>query len=562
MITVNIPGSKSISNRALLLASLAGPRKIAPKNLLQSDDTKYMQQALKALKKGKKSLYCGNAGTAMRFLAAYVATLEQTTTLNGNARMRERPIKDLVDALRQLGAEVEYLKHKGYPPLRIRGPLLGGTCTLQGTISSQYLSGLLMAAPLAKKNVTIHIRGGLVSKPYVDMTISMMETYGVKVARDGYKSFRISAGQKYKARSYTIEPDASSASYFYGIGMLTQNKMHIPNLDLKNSLQADVRFVKAATALQAKKMSRHIDCESFPDAAMTLVVLAAFTKGKSEFTGLGNLRVKECDRLSALATELKRIGCRVTEKKEGIIVYGNPEKLHGAPIRTYDDHRMAMCFGMASVLIPDITIENPQCVKKTFPTFFIELKKVKKQLNEQNIILSGMRGCGKSTLAKALAKKMKREYIDLDTVIEKRAGKTIAEIVAAKGWNYFRTLEAQAVTKISRKKNIIIAVGGGTVLFQKNVKQLKQHGKIIYLNCSVSSIQKALAKNKHRPSVTKESVLEEAKALYAKRHPIYAKNADVIISGVEHTTNKEKDLTKKVAKLSAHCAYFGIHETV
>ncbi|MEK7523915.1 MAG: 3-phosphoshikimate 1-carboxyvinyltransferase [Patescibacteria group bacterium] len=570
MIRIRVPGSKSLTNRAILAAALA-KGKSQLKGALESDDTKYMIQALKKLgirilKKGNilkiqggkltatpHSLFCGNAGTTMRFLAAVLATQSFTSKLTGSPRMKKRPIGDLADALQSLGAKIQFIGENGFPPIQIRGPLQGGICHIKGDVSSQFLSGLLMATPLAQKNVTIKVQGELVSKPYIDMTLKLMQKFGVSVNRKGYQEFSICAGQRYKPTSMNIEGDASSASYFWGISALTGQAIEVENVT-QDSSQADAAFQKIAMAMRQKdgalKPLGKINASNFPDSAMTLAVLCAFAEGKSELHGLANLRVKECDRLHALATELRKIGTRVDELDDGLRIHGDPQTLHGGVIGTYDDHRMAMCFGMAGFAVPGIIIKNPACVKKTYPNFWKDLKWLKQKIAEKNIILTGMRGSGKSSLGKRLAKAMNRKFFDTDMLIEEIAKKKISEIVAQHGWGKFRALERKIVKKLSKIKRAVISTGGGTLMYSANVQNLKKSGRVIFLESSMTSLKKRLAKSYHRPNLTKKSnFLDELEDIYKQRKPRYDAVSDATVDVSKSTARSQEDFNKKIASI-------------
>lgn len=574
MISVRVPGSKSETNRALIISGLA-KGKSALINPLICDDTKRMRDALIKLKikiSNKKSslkifggkfkqcareIDCGNSGTTMRFLTAALATQNFESILTGDTRMQKRPIGQLVDALTQLGAKIEYINKNCFPPVKIMGPIIGGKCELNGNISSQFISGLLIAAPLAKNDVEISIIGELVSKQYVDLTVSMMNKFGVKVLRDGYKKFKIRANQKFIAREIDIEGDASSASYFWGLSFLTGEKICIENINSKTK-QPDFKLLKIFSDLHkptttgAKLNSSEIvfDCVDFPDGAMTLAVTLAFVKGKFRLTGLSNLRLKECDRLHALSTELKKIGCRVWEQKDGLIIWSNPENLRGAKINTYGDHRMAMCFGMAKVVLPKISIKDKKCVKKTYPNFWKDLAYIKEILINKNIILTGMRGCGKTKLAERLGRILKMKCVDTDEMIEKMANKSVAEIVDKKGWDHFRLLENKAVKRLKNHKNTIISTGGGTLMYHDNANILKENGKIFYLHCDLSSLKQRLNGEINRPPLTKnKSFLAELSHIYKKRLNKYIRLADAIIDVSGQTKNRKKDLDKKAKKI-------------
>jgi 3-phosphoshikimate 1-carboxyvinyltransferase len=405
-----VPGSKSYTNRALTIAALArGPSTLY--GALESDDTHVAREVLKHLgvtveqhgstfvvhgHQGefidpRQPLFLGNSGTATRFFTAMLTLAGFPCTITGNARMQERPIADLLEALNQLGAEVTSVWCNGCPPVRIGAHRLrGGTAMISGAISSQFLSALLMVSPYAEQDVTLVVRDTLVSVPYVDLTLDIMARFGVEVANDGYRRFIIRGQQCYTGQAYTVEGDASSATYFWGLAALLGRSMCVTNVP-PTSAQGDVRFldvlermgctVSRGERLQVRGPTQlrplgNIDLNALPDAAMTVAVLAAFCQGETRIMNVANLRVKETDRLRALATELRKLGAQVTEFPDGLQINGHPETLHGAEITTYDDHRMAMCFGMAGARLPGIRIQEPGCVTKTYPGFWEDLQGV------------------------------------------------------------------------------------------------------------------------------------------------------------------------------------------
>jgi len=409
---VNLPGSKSLSNRALLLASLAeGTTTIT--NLLESDDTRHMLNALKqlgikyTLSEDKtecsiegnavaiscmepQELFLGNAGTAMRPLCAALCLGRGTYILTGEPRMKERPIGHLVDALRQAGAKIEYSENEGYPPLKIEANgLMGGKVEIDGAISSQFLTALLMAAPLAKNNMEITIIGELVSKPYIDITLDIMKDFGVEVVNDDYKTFTIKAGQTYKAvERFMVEGDASSASYFLAAAAIKGGTVKVTGIG-RNSIQGDVEFVDVLEQMGARvewgetyiSVTRDtlraidMDFNHIPDAAMTIATTALFVEGTTTLRNIYNWRVKETDRLYAMATELRKVGAEV-EEGEDYLKITPPKVLKHAAIDTYDDHRMAMCFSLLALDPVSVTINEPECTAKTFPTYFEVLKNI------------------------------------------------------------------------------------------------------------------------------------------------------------------------------------------
>jgi 3-phosphoshikimate 1-carboxyvinyltransferase len=411
---INIPGSKSISNRALLLATLAkGTTTLT--NLLDSDDIRYMLASLKQLgvnyrlsnnntvcelegmgsplnSEQAQSLFLGNAGTAMRPLCAALTLGHGEFTLTGEPRMEERPIGDLVDALRQLGADVTYLKNDGFPPLTIKAKgLNGGDVEIAGNLSSQFLTALLMVAPLTKDSVNITIKGELVSKPYIDITIALMAKFGVKVINHDYARFEIPSGQQYVSPGKVlVEGDASSASYFLAAGAIQGGEVKVTGVG-RLSIQGDVKFADVLAEMgadiewgddyiivrQSTLTGIDMDMNHIPDAAMTIATAALFAKGVTSIRNIYNWRIKETDRLAAMATELRKVGATVDEGHDYITITP-PAVLNTAAIDTYNDHRMAMCFSILAFADCGITINDPDCTSKTFPDYFAQFAQLAK----------------------------------------------------------------------------------------------------------------------------------------------------------------------------------------
>ncbi|MCB0062204.1 MAG: 3-phosphoshikimate 1-carboxyvinyltransferase, partial [Caldilineaceae bacterium] len=376
-------------------------------NLLDSDDTRHMLQALRKLGvqytlsedrtqctvlgnggpfqvADSLELFLGNAGTAMRPLCAALCLGQGEFTLTGEPRMEERPIGPLVDTLRQAGAEIVYLKNDGYPPLKISAHgLTGGNITIDGTLSSQFLTAMLMAAPLAKQDTTITVEGDLVSKPYIDITLHMMAQFGVTVENQDYGQFHIRGQQQYQAPGkLLVEGDASSASYFLAAGAIKGGTVKVTGIG-KGSIQGDIRFADALAAMGAqvewgedyiaayrgKLHGIDMDMNHIPDAAMTIATTALFAEGTTTLRNIYNWRVKETDRLAAMATELRKVGATVVEGKDFIEIRP-PAQLTHAAIDTYNDHRMAMCFSLLALDSAGVTINDPKCTAKTFPDYF------------------------------------------------------------------------------------------------------------------------------------------------------------------------------------------------
>jgi 3-phosphoshikimate 1-carboxyvinyltransferase len=459
--TVTLPGSKSISNRVLLLAALSeGTTTIH--DLLESDDTRVMLFALRTLGCGvdesggvvritglggklpvsQADLFLGNAGTAMRPLTAALAVLGGDFGLSGVPRMHERPIGDLVDALRQLGCHIDYLGNPGFPPLRIGRPVLDlrAPIRVRGDVSSQFLTALLMALPLvARDDVVIEVVGELISRPYIEITLNMLAQFGVTVAREGWARFTIPAHSQLRSPGDVhVEADASSASYFIALGAIStgdngQNGIKIQGVGAA-SIQGDIRFVEAAQAMGAKVESGpnwlqvqrgawplhavDLDCNHIPDAAMTLAVMALYADGTTTLRNIASWRVKETDRIAAMATELRKLGATVVEGADFLQVTppATPAAWTTAPIHTYDDHRVAMCFSLAAFNpagLP-VRIEDPKCVAKTFPDYFETLFSVTSTPDHAIpvICVDGPTASGKGTLAAALAAQLGYHFLD------------------------------------------------------------------------------------------------------------------------------------------------------
>ncbi|MFT5676282.1 MAG: 3-phosphoshikimate 1-carboxyvinyltransferase [Paraglaciecola sp.] len=407
--TVNVPGSKSLSNRALLLAALANGQTHLT-NLLDSDDIRHMLKALTQLgvvyrlsedktqcwvnglgqafnSKTGLELFLGNAGTAMRPLCAALAASTGEFILTGEPRMEERPIGALVDSLRQAGAEVEYLKNQGYPPLKISGKSLsGGKIDVDGSVSSQFLTALLMASPLFEQDSEIVIQGELVSKPYIDITLQTMAQFGVVVTNQNYQRFIVKGQQQYKSPGqFLVEGDASSASYFLAAGAIKGGTVKVTGVG-KKSIQGDIRFADVLERMGAKitwgddyiqvkgaaLKAVDMDMNHIPDAAMTIATTALFAEGTTSIRNIYNWRVKETDRLAAMACELRKVGAEVIEGNDFISITP-PQKLIKAEIDTYDDHRIAMCFSLIALSDTAVIINDPGCTAKTFPDYFTQL---------------------------------------------------------------------------------------------------------------------------------------------------------------------------------------------
>lgn len=543
--TCVVPGSKSYTNRALLLAAMTQGR-VSILQPLISDDTEAMMRCLETLgirivrKMGQIEvlgdiscvqdtdfdLDAGLSGITLRFLIALAAVVPGRKTIYGQ---NSRPVKELVDVLRCMGAKIDYLGHEGFPPVRVHSSsLTAGHYTIDRSVSSQYLSSLLMIAPLIGGDVTFTHIGKEISRPYIDMTIDTMAHFGVQ-ATPTY----VQGNQQYQATSYQVEGDISSASYFFAIAALTHSRITVGNVN-PASKQADMQFLHILEKMGAECIKSdnaitlighgvhpiNVNMADCPDQALTLAVLAAFAEGRTHISGIESLRIKETERIVALQTELAKMGIRTKSTQDSLTIYGGSPKL--AMIDTYGDHRMAMAFAVARTALPGLSINNPEVVTKTFPDFWNTLSLVVK-----NIVLIGMRGAGKSSVGKLLAEKLGKEFIDMDA----HFGGAIPDIVRERGWDAFRDLESQIAKEVGARKNCVIATGGGTILRKENRAALKTNGTLVLLIASTATLTARIAGDSSRPPLTDSlSLVVEMQKLWQEREMSYHQAADLVIS--------------------------------
>ncbi|KAL3421954.1 pentafunctional AROM polypeptide [Phlyctema vagabunda] len=585
------PGSKSVSNRALVLAALGtGPCRI--KNLLHSDDTEYMLTAIAKLggatyawedagevllvqgkggdlKASPGELYIGNAGTASRFLTTVVSLCKpssvSSTVLTGNARMKVRPIGPLVDSLRANGVDVKYLEKENSLPVRVAasGGFAGGEIELAATVSSQYVSSLLMCAPYAKKPVTLRLVGGKpISQPYIDMTTAMMASFGINVMRSQTEehTYHIPQGVYKNPAEYVVESDASSATYPLAVAAISGTTCTIPNIGSK-SLQGDARFAievlrpmgctveqtdysttVTGPSIGQLKAIEEVDMEPMTDAFLTASVLAAVAKGTTRIRGIANQRVKECNRILAMKDQLAKFGVECRELEDGIEVDGKPYTELEAPsqgIYCYDDHRVAMSFSVISVVAPKpVLITERECVGKTWPgwwdilslSFHVSLsgkevegphsKPVSSTMPEQSLYIIGMRGAGKTTASAWAGKILNRPFLDLDVELERIVGMSIPEFVRSKGWEAFRTEELALLKQTMKEKpnGYVFACGGGIVEIPEARQILstyhKAGGIVLLVHRDTDQVMEYLRIDKTRPAY-----VEDMMGVYLRRKP-------------------------------------------
>lgn len=593
------PGSKSISNRALVLAAL-GSGKCRLTNLLHSDDTQVMLTALADLNAAKfsweddgetlvvegnggklkavsKELYLGNAGTASRFLTAVASLASPTKSafssiLTGNTRMKERPIGPLIDSLNANGVGVKFLERHGSLPVQVdaSGGLRGGDISLAATVSSQYVSALLMCAPYARSPVTLRLVGGKpVSQPYIDMTISMMAAFGVHVKRSSKEAdtYHIPVQPYQNPSTYEIESDASSATYPLAIAAITGTTCTVPNIG-STSLQGDARFAKDVLAPMGCSVEQSptsttvtgptpghlrpiatVDMEPMTDAFLTACVLAAVastSKGKSStrITGIANQRVKECDRIAAMKDQLAKFGVTCREHEDGIEIEGRGLELDSPKqeIHCYDDHRVAMSFSVLALAAPaPVLLEDKNCTAKTWPAWWDSLSQqfkaslsgaelavshvngvAKTARPERSIFLIGMRGAGKTTAGRWSAPILGWPFIDLDEELERDTGTSVADMVREQGWDHFRAEETRILQKVLKEKPFrhVFACGGGIVEHANNRKILttyhQQGGLVLLIMRSIEKIMAYLQLDKTRPAY-----VDDMRAVWDRRKPWY-----------------------------------------
>lgn len=579
-VTVDVPGSKSYTNRALIIASLINkPVKII--HPLDSSDTRAMVESLTTLgvkiiwndsninvigsildlSTKNSTLDVNQSGTALRFLLALCTLIPGEQILTGRDGLNERPIGDIVDALRLLGAQISYLEKQGYPPIKISSSSLSGTkVSIRGKQSSQYLSALLMISPLLD-SLTIAIKGELISKPYIDMTLQIMSYFGVDVQHFSYESFSVNS-QNYSAKQYHVEGDFSSAGYFFALAALTKSTVTIRNLN-PASLQADKKildyleemgshiiFHKNAITIKGNGVKPlDVNMENCPDQAPTLAVLFSLAHGTSKISGIQSLRVKETERIEALQKEFAKLGIKTKSTTSTLTIYGG--KIKPGIIDTYSDHRMAMSFALVGTVVPNIYINNPVVVNKTFPGFWKQFEKFPptQSTGEKNIVLIGMRGSGKTSIAKMLGTSLERKVLDLDTAVEEQQNQSISDFVSSNGWQKFRLLENEIVRSIENTTNMIISTGGGVILDSSNTDSLKLNGYVIWLHASCHTLYKRLKKSHTRyPLTDSKNLLKELMEVYGERNELYTSAADHIINTDKLTEQEVHDIIIQILR--------------
>lgn len=537
--SVAVPGSKSLMNRALVCAALARGRSVLT-NVVWCDDTRYMVSALQALgvritKRGqqvivhgcagqfkpkRRQIFVGNAGTVMRFLTPL---LPADVQLVGDERMRHRPINDLINAVTALQKK--------------------STITVTGNVSSQFISALLLYAPTLGRSITIIVSDAIVSAPYIQLTIGVMQQFGVQVQQHG-RRFTVRP-QLYRSTRYIIEGDVSSATYWWALAAVTRSHVTVTNV-AADTLQPDIRFlaimrrmgcvVSGTTvvgpwgkSLKPVRLSM-ADC---PDAVMSVAVVAALAEGKTTISRIHHLAGKESNRLQAVQLNLRRLGISARASQTALTITGRSQALWTDTIKTHNDHRLAMAFAVLGLARGGVRIDQPDCVAKSYPTFWQDLVTVQRWARQQHLMLTGLRGVGKTTFGRALARQQRCRFIDLDQAIEQRVRQPIAQFVAKHGWRAFRKVEHEvlrATLKTSTKKiGAVIATGGGTLVYPRNQRLVKSQ-YVVLLIAPLPVVTQRLSMQSHRPTLLagSRSVTSELRELWKQRQPEYDQVADAV----------------------------------
>ncbi|KAI8914378.1 EPSP synthase-domain-containing protein [Gorgonomyces haynaldii] len=616
VIRLKVPGSKSISNRALVMAALgSGPCRL--RGLLHSDDVQVMLDSLQKLvgisfawedngetllinggggrlSVPSSELYLGNAGTAARFLTTVCASIKGsgTTIVTGNARMKQRPIGPLVESLNNNGCKIKYMESNGCLPLAIEASgkgLVGGEIKLSASVSSQYVSSILISAPYAAQPVVLDLTGdAVVSQPYIDMTIAMMASFGVQVERiEGTNKYKIPQGVYKNPAEYLVEADASSATYPLAFAAITGSTVLVENIG-KESLQGDSQFAIQVleamgctveqTAFTTKvtgpsnlKPIPLIDMETMTDAFMTATVLAAVAQGGDNVTkivGIANQRVKECNRIAAMVEQLDRFGVHCSELPDGIQIHGKQRQQLKVPnpngVFCYDDHRIAMSFSVLSCAFPQdkpgVVVMEKKCVEKTWPSWWDCLKNTLKvdlvgvdqhpheqQQSNPSIILIGMRGAGKTHTGRAAARHLNYRFVDMDQVFEENVQQTIPEYLKTHSWDEFRQQEGEFLKQTIAKcpESTVIACGGGIVELEASRKILKQYaGPVIHVTRDIEAIERYLNIDKTRPMYG-----EDMRQVWERRRPFYSECSNMEFVSPNPLTDSLESHWKQVAEI-------------
>ncbi|MGK0351871.1 MAG: 3-phosphoshikimate 1-carboxyvinyltransferase [Planctomycetota bacterium] len=539
---LSLPGSKSEANRLLVAAALSG-QNVTIRGASPSDDVRHLVAGLASLgfasafineaqgivavgprradAPTSAELFCGNAGTALRFLVSVAATIPGDWVITGDEQMQKRPIQPLVDAWRELGVAIE--SNNGCPPVRLRGGTSrGGRVTIDPTVSSQFVSSLLLVGASMPDGLEIEFRGPLASRGYGELTCLTLGRLGIRATLDDAHA-SVAAAKAAPPNELSVGGDWSGMGVWTCVNHITGSRISADNL-LADSGQSDEQLAGRIQVL-AEGGEQTIDVEAIPDQFLNLAVVAAFRNGTTHLTGATNVRVKECDRIAVMVRELRKLGVDLDEHQDGLTIRGG-KPMHGAVIDPESDHRVAMAFALAGLLMPDIEIENAVCVAKSYPTFWGDIERVRAQ--HRPLALIGMRASGKTTLGMKLAEMSGNTFVDTDQRFVARHGE-IAAYVAKHGWPAFRSEEERIVADALQPGNIV-ATGGGAIESEATRATLAANAEVIWIRADVAFLKSRLARSKHRPSLTGASVTDEVEVVLAKRDPWYRSIADRIVT--------------------------------
>ncbi len=543
-----LPGSKSHANRAIVAACLASGRTVL-RGATACDDVDVMVANLKKMgfriewqdrecgeivihggmptTPGKALLDCHNAGTTIRFLSSVASRIPGEWTLTGDEHMRKRPIGDLTSSLTSLGAVLR--DTNGCPPIHITGGTMkGGRVRLKADRSSQFVTSLLLIAPTLAGGLEIEIDGDLTSSGYIDLTLKVMKDFGIQIRKEK-NTFFVQEKAYNASNSYNIEGDWSAAGAWLVLNALTGSSVAMTNLE-SSSDQSDSKLPVIIETLR-KSGDQTVDCTDVPDQTMNIAALAACRKGNTVLQGIANLRKKECDRIRVTATELAKAGVNILEKGDELHIRGAgslakiSQNAKAVTLDPHDDHRMAMCFAVLGLVRGNITIKNPNCVKKSYPNFFRDLETVVRSGKTVSIV--GMRGVGKSALGRKLSSKVGMKHIDSDHVFEDRHG-PIRDFIAQKGWDEFRKKEEEVIASLI-KPGFVLSLGGGALGSAKTRKLIKEKTIAVWLQAKESELIKRLQSGK-RPPLTNLPLHEEVRKFLLERGPHYREVAAMEIS--------------------------------
>ena len=555
---IEAPGSKSMTQRALIIGAL-GEGTVRIRRALDCDDSRRLSTLLQAMgcritadgvdllvaaapmAAGGQTLDCGNAGTALRFGACLALVAEGSFVLDGNQRLRQRPVGPLVDALRALGVRVRYLGADGCPPIelkRVQAP--PNEVTVGASVSSQFASGLLLVASRLDGGLSLHLDGPAVSAPYLDMTTQMMRRSGVPVERQGSSTFVVRNGP-YGSAAIDVEPDWSAAAFLLAGASLLGCAIQVPGLPApERSVQGDAAFPRMLRELERAR-DHVLDLRHTPDLIAPLAARALFATHRTRIQGAEHTRAKESDRIAVLCSELRRLGASIQERPDGLEI----EPLRHVPeapieMDPHDDHRMAMAFGLVALRVPGVTVASPGCVDKSFPGFWHALETLRAARDDVNAIeagdgasrrielgpaLVGLRGSGKTTLAPLVARQLGLEWVDADLELERRAGRRISEILRDAGEPELRRLEAETLDELLTRPLTVVATGGGAVLHDR-ARGLLRRRFTVWLQAPVSVLVRRIA-GSDRPSLMHRPPEEEMLALAAEREKLYLQVASM-----------------------------------